>query len=61
VLFNLTGLVILYPLPPVRFIPLALARGMGNLAADRRWLAAVYILLAFFGVPLLLLFATGRI
>jgi sodium-dependent phosphate cotransporter len=60
VLFNVTGAAILYPLPPVRRIPLALARGMGNLAAERRWLAVVYILVAFFGIPLLLLFATGK-
>jgi sodium-dependent phosphate cotransporter len=60
VLFNITGALILYPLPPVRRIPLALARGMGNLAAERRWLAVVYILVTFFGIPLLLLFFTGR-
>jgi len=60
VLFNLTGLTILYPLRPLRRIPLAMARGMGNLAAERRWLAVVYILTAFFGVPVLLLFATGH-
>ena len=59
VLFNLTGTVILYPLPPVRRLPLALARGMGRLAAERRWLAAVYVLLVFFGIPLTLLFVTG--
>jgi sodium-dependent phosphate cotransporter len=60
VLFNLTGAAILYPVPPLRRIPLAMARGMGSLAARRRWLAVVYILVVFFGVPLVLLLATGR-
>lgn len=60
VLFNLTGAAILYPLPPVRKIPLALARWMGGVASRRRWLAIAYILVVFFGIPLLLLFTAGR-
>ncbi|HSM14134.1 MAG TPA: Na/Pi symporter [Thermoanaerobaculia bacterium] len=60
VLFNVTGAAILYPIPLVRRIPLFLARHLGDLASRHRWLALIYILTAFFGVPLLLLFATGR-
>lgn len=60
VLFNLVGSVILYPLPPVRRIPLALARGLGSIASRRRWLAVVYVLVVFFGIPLLLLATVGR-
>ena len=60
VLFNVTGAAILYPLPFIRRIPLFLARGLSELASRHRWLALLYILTAFFGVPLLLLFATGR-
>lgn len=60
VLFNLTGALILYPLPPVRRIPLALARWLGSLASRRRWLAVLYILVVFFGIPLVLLFTVGR-
>jgi len=59
VMFNITGAVLLYPLPPIRRIPLALARGLGELASRHRWLAALYILIAFFGVPLALLFLSG--
>jgi len=59
VLFNLTGAVLLYPLPPVRKIPLAMARGLGAIAAKRRWLAAVYVALVFFALPIALLFLTG--
>jgi solute carrier family 34 (sodium-dependent phosphate cotransporter) len=60
VLFNLVGSVILYPLPPMRRIPLALARGLGAVASRRRWLAVVYVLVVFFGIPLLLLATLGR-
>ncbi|HUO86642.1 MAG TPA: Na/Pi symporter, partial [Thermoanaerobaculia bacterium] len=60
VLFNLVGSLILYPLPPMRRIPLALARGLGAVASRRRWLAVVYVLVVFFGIPLLLLATLGR-
>jgi solute carrier family 34 (sodium-dependent phosphate cotransporter) len=61
VLFNAVGAGVLYPLPWVRRIPLALARGLGALASRRRWLAAVYVLVVFFGIPLLLLVTVGRL
>jgi sodium-dependent phosphate cotransporter len=60
VLFNVTGAAFLYPIPLVRKIPLMLARALSELASRHRWLAALYVLVAFFGVPLLLLFFSGR-
>ncbi len=57
--FNVTGGVIIYGIPLVRRLPLFLARSMGNLAVRSRALAIMYILVAFFGIPLLLLFLTG--
>lgn len=60
VLFNVTGTVVLYPIPLVRRVPLALARGLGEIASRHRWLAIVYVALVFFGVPLLLLLVTGH-
>jgi solute carrier family 34 (sodium-dependent phosphate cotransporter) len=60
-LFNLTGTLLIYPLVFIRRIPLALARGLGRLGARNRVLALVYIALAFFGIPLLLLLIGGRI
>ncbi len=59
-LFNATGTVVLYPLPFVRRIPLALARGLGELASRHRWLAILYVTVVFFGVPLLLLLVAGH-
>jgi sodium-dependent phosphate cotransporter len=60
-LFNVLGTLIIYVPRPIRKIPLALARAMGRLAARRRMLAAVYILVFFYGIPLLLLFLTGAL
>lgn len=53
--FNLTGILIWYPIPFLRRIPLDLARKMGK--ATRLWkgFPIVYIIVAFIGIPLGLL------
>ena len=58
-LFNLTATLAIYPIRWIRNIPLALARRMGELAAHNRGLAVAYILVLFYGFPILLLFLTG--
>ena len=60
-LFNLTASLIIYLPPPVRAIPLALARAMGRLGSRNRLLAVLYILVFFYGLPLLLLLSTGSL
>lgn len=57
--FNVTGTLLIYPLEPIRSIPLAMARWLADLAVRNRLLAVVYIVTVFYGLPLLLLFATG--
>ena len=52
-IFNLSGIVILYPFPPVRKIPLRLARGLADLAVHRRSVAVAYVVGAFIVVPAL--------
>ncbi len=59
--FNLSASLLIYLPPPVRAIPLNLARRLGALSARRRILAAVYIVVVFYGLPLLLLFAFGKL
>ncbi len=59
--FNITGGVIIYGIPPVRAIPLSLSRWMGALAVRNRSLAIAYIVLAFFGIPLLLIVLSGAL
>ncbi len=58
-LFNLSGTAVVYPLKPIRQIPLRLARSLGNIGARSRTLAVVYIITLFYGLPLLLLFLSG--
>lgn len=57
--FNIAGSLIIYVPPPLRAIPLAMARAMGRLGAQNRALAAAYIIIGFYGIPLLLLFLSG--
>ena len=57
--FNVSSGLLIYGLPPMRRIPLALARGLGKLASNNRLLARAYIVIVFFGIPLLLLFLSG--
>jgi sodium-dependent phosphate cotransporter len=59
--FNISAGLLIYAPPFMRAIPLALARALGRLGSKNRALAAVYILLAFFGLPLLMLFLTGAL
>jgi sodium-dependent phosphate cotransporter len=60
-MFNISAAVLIYLPPPIRSIPLRLAAGLGRLASRNRILAGVYILVVFFGLPLLLLFVTGAL
>ena len=50
-LFNLSGIVLIWPLPALRRIPLRLAGGFAVIAADHRWLAVAYIVVFFYAVP----------
>ncbi len=49
-LFNVVGAVVFYPL---RFIPINLAKWLGHKAAGARGYAIVFLLIIFFGIPLL--------
>ena len=49
--FNLFGILIVYPVAPIREIPLRLCRHLGATFAKRRWMAIVYVLLVFFVIP----------
>ncbi len=59
--FNLSASLLIYVPKPVRAIPLAMARAMGKMAARHKVLAVAYILVVFFGLPVLLLLLTGAI
>ena len=60
-MFNITGMVLVYVPRPIRSIPLRLAAGLGRLAVRNRLYALAYILLVFFAVPFLLIVLSGAL
>ena len=55
-LFNLTGTVMIYPIPSIRKIPIEGARWLAAAATrSRRW-AVIYVLALFYGIPALFAF-----
>jgi len=53
-LFNLIGVLVIYPIKPFRTIPINLAKALGDLAYEKRHYAIIYVLGVFFVVPGLL-------
>ena len=51
-LFNVGGVLLLYPVPALRRVPLRLAASLARVATQRRTLVMVYILLVFYVLPL---------
>ena len=51
-LFNICGIVLIWPIRAIRRVPLKLARRFAVVAASHRWLAIAYILVCFYAVPL---------
>lgn len=49
-LFNLTGIIIFYPIPFMRW-PVAIARVLGSVTAQYRWFAVFYLSFMFFILP----------
>lgn len=51
-LFNLTGIALIYPLPAIRRIPMRMATGLARLTARKRIFAVYYMVGVFFLMPL---------
>jgi sodium-dependent phosphate cotransporter len=54
-LFNLIGTIFIYPIWFCRMVPIYLAKALGDLAAEKRRYAVVYVLSVFFLVPAFLI------
>ncbi|MFC2149586.1 Na/Pi symporter [Candidatus Auribacterota bacterium] len=54
-LFNTIGVVVIYPIGVFRRIPIALAKGLGELSFKKRRYAVAYVITLFFVVPALLI------
>jgi sodium-dependent phosphate cotransporter len=52
-LFNLIGIMVFYPL---RWIPIGLAKELGRRVANARWQAIAYVFVAFYVLPIILIF-----
>ena len=49
--FNLSGILMFYPIPILRRIPIKLSKKLGNVTAEYRWFAVLYLLFCFFLFP----------
>lgn len=57
-LFNLMGIVLVFPITAIREIPLRAARALANLAVRSKKMAILYLLSMFYVLPALLVAAT---
>lgn len=48
--FNVFGIMIYYPIPFMRF-PIPMCKALGNITAEYRWFAIVYLVFMFFLMP----------
>merc|ERR1712147_241381 len=53
--FNITGIIIWFPIPFMRNIPLNAARSLGKATRIWRGFPVAYILVVFFGIPFMFL------
>uniref|UniRef100_H2ZBY3 Sodium-dependent phosphate transport protein 2B n=1 Tax=Ciona savignyi TaxID=51511 RepID=H2ZBY3_CIOSA len=53
--FNLSGIVLWYPIPILRRVPIRGAKALGNITSEYRWFAVIYMISAFFIIPAALL------
>ena len=55
ILFNnlISGIILIYSIPRIRYIPVQLAEGLAQVALGRKWLALAYTLGAFVLVPII--------
>jgi sodium-dependent phosphate cotransporter len=60
VLFNIIGVIIFFPIPVIRNIPVHLARYLGSLTVKNRLVGLVYIVLTFFLIPFILIYFSNQ-
>ena len=53
--FNVTAIILWYPIPLLRNVPIRGAKALGNTTAKYKWFAVLYLIMVFFLIPLLLL------
>jgi sodium-dependent phosphate cotransporter len=58
VLFNIFGVLLFFPIKPLRNLPIELAKRLGNLSYTYRWAGIAYVIGTFFILPLSLYLIT---
>lgn len=53
--FNIAGIILFFPVPFMRRIPIAGAKILGNITANYRWFAIAYLLIVFLIIPVTLI------
>jgi sodium-dependent phosphate cotransporter len=51
-LFNIAGILLIYPFPKTRYIPVMLAEKLSDIATTRKWVAVVWTLTVFIAIPI---------
>jgi sodium-dependent phosphate cotransporter len=49
--FNALGILILYPIPAIRHIPVKLATALAGIAMHQKWIAVAYVSVFFIAIP----------
>ena len=49
--FNISGILLWYPIPYIRKLPINMAKFLGNKTAEYRWFALAYLIFGFFLLP----------
>jgi sodium-dependent phosphate cotransporter len=55
-LFNVFAILLIYPIPKIRYIPVTLAEKLANLATNKKWIAIAYVGGMFIVIPILGIF-----
>ncbi len=55
-LFNISGAILWYPFKPLRSLPLGIAKWLGKMVFNKRWLGFVFIAVIFFIIPIILIY-----
>ena len=54
-LFNICGILLIYPVELIRNLPISLAESLAEVAGQKRWIPFAYVIIVFFLIPLALI------
>jgi sodium-dependent phosphate cotransporter len=58
-LYNVFAIIVIYVIPVLRPVPLFCAETLARIAADRKWVVAVYLITVFIALPALVIILVG--